>query len=115
MSKEIHHKVAAQYSNQVREELLQNKGTPSKTDEEKETGNEFENPTSILRQRKTAREDLLSSVKTNVTPKDSDTVVKDEQAVQEGITQNLLLLTRDMKEQSQTINMYIKKDMEMVN
>jgi hypothetical protein len=65
VSKEIRHKVASQYSNQVRDELLTNKLLPTNESVSTEKNEEFENPASTLRQRKT---ELLSTIKTKTPP-----------------------------------------------
>ena len=111
ISTEIRHKVAAQYTNQVRDELMKNKPVTPNTSEEKEKSKEFDNPISILRQRKT---ELLgsSSNNSNASPvRDFDAVMANEQQTQEEITSDLLSLTRTLKEQSASTNAIIRQDM----
>ena len=108
VSKEIRHKVAAQYSNQVREELLT--CLPATNDSIlSEKNQEFENPASTLRQRKT---ELLSTMKTNTNPvRDFDGIISNEQQTQEEITNSLLTMAKTMKEQTLSANSIIKQDL----
>jgi len=111
VSKEIQHKVASQYSNQVRDELLTNKLLPANESVSTEKNEEFENPTSTLRQRKT---ELLSTIKTNTTPtlvQDFDGVISNQQQTQEEITNNLLTMAKTMKEQTMSANSIIRQDL----
>ncbi|XP_046437691.1 vesicle transport protein USE1-like isoform X4 [Daphnia pulex] len=111
VSKEIRHKVASQYSNQVRDELLTNKLLPANESVSTEKNEEFENPASTLRQRKT---ELLSTIKTNTTPthvQDFDGVISNEQQTQEEITNNLLTMAKTMKEQTMSANSIIRQDL----
>lgn len=74
-----------------------------------EKNEEFENPTSTLRQRKT---ELLSTIKTNPTPlRDFDGVISNEQQTQEELTNNLLSMAKTMKEQTLSANSIIKQDL----
>merc|ERR1711928_295990 len=84
VSKEIHHKVSAQYTNQVRDELMKTKPATSTACNERDKTQEFDNPTSIL---------------------------SNEQQTQENITSNLLLLTRTLKEQASSANTIVKQDL----
>merc|ERR1712071_574373 len=84
VSKEIHHKVSAQYTNQVRDELMKTKPAASMTQVERDKTQEFENPTSII---------------------------SNEQQTQEKITTDLLLLTRTLKEQASCANTIVKQDL----
>lgn len=111
VSKEIQHKVASQYSNQVRDELLTNKLLPANESVSTEKNEEFENPTSTLRQRKT---ELLSTIKTNTIPtlvQDFDGVISNQQQTQEEITNNLLTMAKTMKEQTMSANSIIRQDL----
>ena len=78
--------------------------------EDEESSKEFENPASILRQRKAQL--LLNSANVTTPPKDFETMMKDEQKVQEEITNDLLLLAQNLKEQSNAANMVVRKDIE---
>jgi hypothetical protein len=78
--------------------------------EDEESNKEFENPASILRQRKAQL--LLNSANVTTPPKDFETMMKDEQKTQEEITNDLLLLTQNLKEQSNAANMVVRKDIE---
>lgn len=109
VSKEIRHKVAAQYSNQARDELLSSKIPAANESILSEKKEEFENPTSTLRQRKT---ELLSTAKTSSTPvSDFDGVISNEQQTQEDLTNNLLSMAKTMKEQSKAANSIIRQDL----
>ena len=111
VSKEIRHKVASQYSNQVRDELLTNKLPPANESVSTEKNEEFNNPASTLRQRKT---ELLGTTKTNITQtqvQDFDGVISNEQQTQEEITNNLLLMAKTMKEQTMSANSIIRQDL----
>jgi len=110
VSKEIHHKVSAQYTNQVRDELMKTKPAASMTQVERDKTQEFENPTSILRQRKT---ELLNTMNISTPPAvtDFDTIISNEQQTQEKITTDLLLLTRTLKEQASCANTIVKQDL----
>ena len=90
---------------------MKNKPVTPNTSEEKEKSKEFDNPISILRQRKT---ELLgsSSNNSNASPvRDFDAVMANEQQTQEEITSDLLSLTRALKEQSASTNAIIRQDM----
>lgn len=94
ISKEIRHKVTAQYTNQAREELMTSKpGTSAASNfsMSEEKNKEFENPTSTLRQRKA---ELLGTSNNSAPVRDFDTVISNEQQSQEQITNDLLTLTR---------------------
>lgn len=112
VSKEIQHKVTAQYSNQVREELLSNKFPAPNDSVMSEKNEEYENPTSTLRQRKT--ELLASTVKTNNSSPalDFDRAISNEQQTQEEITNNLLSMAKTMKEQTLSANSIIRQDLQ---
>merc|ERR1712136_68435 len=110
VSKEIHHKVSAQYTNQVRDELMKTKPVASTTLVERDKTQEFDNPTSILRQRKT---ELLSTMNISAPSpvNDLDAIISNEQQTQENITSNLLSLTRTLKEQAACANTIVKQDL----
>ena len=109
VSKEIHHKVSSQYTNQVREELMKTKPATSTLNVERDKSQEFDNPTSILRQRKT---ELLNTINISTPPvTDFDTIISNEQQTQENITSNLLMLTRTLKEQASCANTIVKQDL----
>lgn len=110
VSKEIHHKVSAQYTNQVRDELMKTKPATSTACNERDKTQEFDNPTSILRQRKS---ELLNTMNISSPPPvtDFDTIISNEQQTQENITSNLLLLTRTLKEQASSANTIVKQDL----
>ncbi|KAI9555192.1 hypothetical protein GHT06_017707 [Daphnia sinensis] len=111
VSKEIRHKVAAQYSNQVRDELLTSKQPLANESISTEKNQEFENPASTLRQRKT---ELLSTVKPSAPTahtQDFDAVIGSEQQTQEEITKNLLSMAKTMKEQTMAANSIIRQDL----
>ncbi|EFX81107.1 hypothetical protein DAPPUDRAFT_102626 [Daphnia pulex] len=115
VSKEIRHKVASQYSNQVRDELLTNKLLPANESVSTEKNEEFENPASTLRQRKTELTEhhknklLMSNTPTHV--QDFDGVISNEQQTQEEITNNLLTTAKTMKEQTMSANSIIRQDL----
>lgn len=70
---------------------------------------EFENPTSTLRQRKT---ELLSTTTTSSKPvRDFDGVISNEQQTQEDLTNNLLSMAKTMKEQTMAANSIIRQDL----
>ena len=91
--------------------MLTNKLLPANESVSTEKNEEFENPTSTLRQRKT---ELLSTIKTNTTPtlvQDFDGVISNQQQTQEEITNNLLTMAKTMKEQTMSANSIIRQDL----
>ena len=114
VSKEIHHKLAAQYTNQVREELMTSVKPAAPVDnKDKDSVKEFDDPSSVLRQRKSQL--LLGSVSSVSPPKNFESVMKDEQRTQEDITNDLILLAQSLKEQSNAANMFIRKDVDTLS
>ena len=109
ISKEIRHKVTAQYTNQVRDELLTTKLTSPQESNFNET-QEFENPASTLRLRKT--ELLMNMIPPKISPvKDFDGVISHEQQTQEELTNNLLSMAKTMKEQTISASSIIRQDL----
>ena len=82
----------------------------STSNSEREKSREFEDPISVLRQRKT---ELLGTTSISTAPSvtDFDSIISKEQQSQENITSNLLMLTRTLKEQAVCTNTIVKQDL----
>lgn len=106
VSQGIKHKVAAQYSNEVRDELLSNQTMKLDFENSKENRGQDE-MLSTLRQR---RNELLNTTRSNATDRDFDTIMKHEQSTQEDLTANMLYLAKALKEQASTSSMIIRQD-----
>merc|ERR1711928_261967 len=75
VSKEIHHKVSAQYTNQVRDELMKTKPATSTACNERDKTQEFDNPTSIVKQ------DLNTLEKSNTLAEDNENTLLTQTAI----------------------------------
>lgn len=106
MAKGIKHKVAAHYSNEVRDELLSNQTQKQNLDEPTNKMAESDNLFSALRQRKGE----FNTEKSNTREQDFDAVMKQEQHSQENLSEHMLLLAKTMKEQASISGSIIKQD-----
>lgn len=107
VSKGIKHKVAALYSNEVREELLSNQTMKQNLNDPIDKATESNNMLSTLRQRKS---ELLNTGKPSAPARDFDAVMKHEQETHEQLSETLHYLTKSLKEQASTSNVLIRKD-----